>query len=127
MNERIKELRKTLKLTQQQFADKIGVKQNTVATYEMGRNAPNDTVINLICREFGVNELWLRAGDGDMFQRLSRSEEISAFVGKTLAGKAEDEFKRRLMSTLSRLSEAEWAALESVADKFIEEYKEEQE
>lgn len=127
MNERIKELRKALKLTQQQFAEKIGLTRNFVAQIEIGAGTPSDRTVSDICREFGVNELWLRAGDGDMFRKLSRSEEISSFVGKTLAGRAEDEFKRRLMSTLSRLSEAEWAALESVADKFVEEYKEEQE
>ena len=44
MNERIKEVRKSLGLTQQEFADRIGVKRNTVATYEGGRNIPIDSV-----------------------------------------------------------------------------------
>lgn len=68
MNERIKQLRKELGLTQQQFADKIGIKRTTIATYENGRNSPIDAVISLICREFNVNETWLRNGSGDMFQ-----------------------------------------------------------
>ena len=67
MNERIKKLRKVLDLTQQEFADKIGVKRNTIATYEIGRNVPLDAVIVLICREFNVSETWLRTGEGDMF------------------------------------------------------------
>lgn len=67
MNERIKELRKRLNLTQQQFADRLGIKRNTIANYEIGRNAPVDTVLSLICREFNVNEEWLRTGSGEMF------------------------------------------------------------
>lgn len=68
VNERIKKLRKTLGLTQQEFADRIKVKRNTVATYEMGRSIPSDSAISLICREFGVYEEWLRNGIGEMFE-----------------------------------------------------------
>lgn len=67
MNKRLKELRRELGLTQQLFAKKLGIKQNTVATYEMGRNPPSDPVIHSICREFNVNENWLRNGNGSMF------------------------------------------------------------
>lgn len=67
MNGRLKELRKALHLTQKAFAERIGAKQNTIATYEMGRNNPSDPVIHSICIAFGVNEDWLRNGAGDMF------------------------------------------------------------
>lgn len=62
MNERIKTIRINAGLTQQQFADRIKVKRNTVATYEMGRSIPSDSAIALICREFRINEEWLRNG-----------------------------------------------------------------
>lgn len=68
MNTRVKKLRKVLDLTQAEFATRIGVKRNTVATYEMGRSAPSDAALSLICREFHVNETWLRTGEGEMFQ-----------------------------------------------------------
>lgn len=68
MKDRIKKLRKTLDMTQQEFADKIGVKRNTIAQYEIGRNEPIDAVVNLICHEFDVNETWLRTGEGEMFK-----------------------------------------------------------
>ena len=68
MHDRIKKLRKALDLTQQEFADRIGIKRNTIANYETGRNDPIDSVISLICREFNVNEKWLRFGDGEMFK-----------------------------------------------------------
>lgn len=67
MNERIKKLRKTLNLTQQEFADRISISRGAVATYEVGRNEPIDAVIASICREFNVSETWLRTGKGEMF------------------------------------------------------------
>ncbi|MCD8348790.1 MAG: helix-turn-helix transcriptional regulator [Lachnospiraceae bacterium] len=67
MKNRIKKIRKELDLTQQEFADRIGIKRGAVANYEIGRNMPADSVISLICREFHVNEEWLRTGEGDMF------------------------------------------------------------
>ena len=67
MEERIKKIRRMLDLTQQEFASRIGIKRNTIANYEAGRNEPIDSVISLICREFNVNEEWLRTGKGEMF------------------------------------------------------------
>lgn len=64
---RIKQLRRYLDLTQQEFADRIGVKRNTIANYETKRNNPVDSVVSLICREFSVREEWLRTGEGEMF------------------------------------------------------------
>lgn len=68
MEKRIKKIRKTLDLTQQEFAERIGVKRNTVATYEMEKSKPNDWAVSLICREFNVNKEWLRTGIGQMFK-----------------------------------------------------------
>ena len=68
MNKRIKQIRLELGLTQQEFADRIKVKRNTVATYEMGRSTPSDSVIALICKEFNVNEEWLRYGKGKPYR-----------------------------------------------------------
>lgn len=73
MNERIKKLRKALDLTQQEFADKIGIKQNTIAKYETNRGSPTTAVVSLICREFSVSETWLRTGEGEMF--IAREED----------------------------------------------------
>lgn len=66
LGERIRKVRKVLDLTQQEFADKIGSKRNTVATYEMGRTEPSAAVITLICRTFDISETWLRTGEGEM-------------------------------------------------------------
>lgn len=67
MKGRIKQIRKELDLTQKAFAERIGMKGNTIATYEMGRAIPSDATINHICKEFRVNEAWLRTGKGEMF------------------------------------------------------------
>lgn len=73
MNTRIKKLRKYLGLTQKEFGGRIGVKPNTIATYEIGRSAPIDAVVSLICREFNVNEEWLRTGNGATFKGTEES------------------------------------------------------
>lgn len=67
MNERIKLLRKTLSLTQDEFAEKLGLARNSIASYESGRRNPNDAIIKLICREFNVDYFWLTEGVGEMF------------------------------------------------------------
>ena len=90
MNERIKELRKKLKLKQQEFADALSIKRNTVATYEMGRNEPIDAVIALICKTFNVNEEWVRSGTGDMFLVLPEEDEEAAYVSELLEDSEND-------------------------------------
>lgn len=69
MKDRIKKLRKDLGLTQQEFADRMGIKRTTIGNYELGRNNPVDSVLMLMCREFGVSESWLKTGEGDMYER----------------------------------------------------------
>lgn len=115
LNERLKKLRKTLDLTQQEFADRIGSKRNTIAKYETDTNVPSAAVISLICREFNVNENWLRTGEGDMFMEMSRDEQIEKFIGDLLHGE-EDSFKRRLISGLAALDENGWKVLEDFLD-----------
>ena len=80
---RIKELRKAQKspITQQEFADRVGIKQSTVATYEADRNVPSDAVISLICRVFNVREAWLRDGTGEMLEQLTEDEDRARFFG----------------------------------------------
>lgn len=114
MNERLKKLRKTLDLTQQKFGERIGVKGNTIAQYELGRNEPIDAVINLICREFNVNEEWLRSGTGDMFLPVDRNADIARLT-KLLLDEESDSFKNRFISMLTNLSAEEWEFLEQKA------------
>ena len=115
MKDRIKRIRKELDLTQQEFADRLGIKRGGVANYEIGRNEPADAVISLICREFNVNEQWLRDGTGEMFIELTRDEQIAAFIG-SIQSVESDSFKKRFISMLSALDESEWQVLEKMVN-----------
>lgn len=68
IGDRIKKVRKALDLTQQKFGERIGVKGNTIAQYELGRSNPVDSVLSLMIREFNVNKEWLLTGEGEMFK-----------------------------------------------------------
>ena len=120
MKDRIKKIRKELDLTQQEFADRIGIKRNSLANYETGRNTPMDAIITSICREFNVNEEWLRAGQGEMFKEQSQDEQIAAFVGNILKDE-DDSFKRRLISGLAALDDNGWNVLEKFLDSIQKE------
>lgn len=118
MKDRLRLLRKSLDLTQQEIADKIGIKRNSYANYETGRNKPIDAIVFSICREFNVNEKWLRTGEGDMFIEKTRSETIASFAG-SLMQEEEESFKRRLIEALSELNMKEWELLEDIAKKLV--------
>lgn len=120
MNERINEIRKAVGLTQGDFGAKIGgLSKNYVWMLEKGERTPSDRTILDICREFDVNEEWLRTGQGEMFRKLSRSDEIAAFFGDVLSG--EPDFRARFIAALSRLNADQWKLLEQIADNLIEE------
>ena len=103
MGERIKELRSVLRLTQEDFSSRVSLARNTVANYECGRREPNNSVITLICREFDVNEDWLRTGEGDMFIEMPEDEELGRYIGEILAG--EDDFIKNLVINYMKLDE----------------------
>jgi len=84
LKERIKDLRNSLKLTQQKFADRLGLKRQTIAAYEIGNIVPSDSTLLLICKEFNVNEEWLRYGTGEMFRIIPEEDETAAIVSNLL-------------------------------------------
>ena len=124
LGERIKELRSFLGLTQQQFADSLGIKRNTIAKYETGRGDPIDAVVSLICKTYNVNENWLRNGEPPMLLEVSRDQQIMDFIASAMKGES-DNFKRRLLAVLSRLNESEWAILEKRLRELVDETKKE--
>lgn len=108
-------MRKALDLTQQEFASRIGTSANVLTNYETGRRNPSSSVINNICKEFHVNETWLRTGEGEMFQEISRDDEIAAFVNDVLREEPDD-FRRRFIAALSHLGPEGWAALDQLVE-----------
>lgn len=123
MNTRIKQIRNDRKLTQQAFADKLGVSRNSIARFEMGDLSPSDRTIKDICREFSVNEEWLRTGEGNMKIELSRNQEIQQFINSIAID--DEKFKSDFISALCKLSPEGWKALEKFIDDFIEAHKKE--
>lgn len=118
MNERIRKLRRHLDMTQQEFADKLGVKRGAIANYELGRNEPIDAVISLICREFNVNEEWLRTGTGEMFVELDKEDLLMEWAGRVL-GNRSSSFKKNFVKMLMSLTEDEWELLERKAKELV--------
>ena len=116
MHERIKELRKYLGLTQAEFGEKIAMRQTGVAWLESGDRKITDRVITTICAVFGVDEIWLRTGDGEMFQTPTRDEQITDFVGKTLFGGCDNDFAKQLLSILAALDDNGWKTLKAAAE-----------
>lgn len=113
MNTRIKEIRLNSNLTQQQFADKLGIKRGAIANYEIGRNTPIDAVISLICDKFDINEEWLRTGNGEMHKHLDRETEIAVMVDKLFRYES-DSFKFRFIKALYNMDDKGWDVLESL-------------
>ncbi len=113
MKDRIKKIRKQLDLTQQIFGERLGVKRNTVAQWESGINTLTEQMFKSICREFNVNEEWLRNGQGEMFIEMGQDEQIAAFIGGVLHDRG-DSFKKRYISMLASLDESEWKTLEKI-------------
>lgn len=120
MNERIKMIRSNAKLTQQDFADRIGIKRNTVALYESGNCGVSDAVIKLICREFSVHEHWLRTGEGEMYDLPE--DRTAAIVADLLED--DSPMNRLILNVLERYQLLDPVSLE-VIDRFIDSLLEE--
>ena len=112
---RTKELRKSLGLTQQEFADRLKITRGAVSNWDLGHSVPSDAAVSLICREFNVREAWLRDGEGDMLEVKPRAEELGELVRKLLSDRPES-FRSRLITSLLRFEpdSPEWQILENI-------------
>lgn len=117
MNIRIKEIRDFLDLTQEEFGKRIGSARNTIANYENGNRNPSNSVLLSICREFNVNENWLRTGEGEMLNVLPRNQIITDFLGDVI--QEDGTFKKRLIEALANMNESGWIELEKLANELI--------
>lgn len=103
-----------------EFARRLNVTPAYISKLCKNANSvPSDRTISDICHEFNVNELWLRTGEGEMFVKLSRNQEISSFMGAILKG--DPDFRARLITALSRLTPEQWKQLEGIADTLVAE------
>lgn len=115
MKERLKELRIALGISQAELGERIGVSRAAISRLESGSNNFTNQMVTSICREFGVNEEWLRTGSGDMFEEMSRAEKAAQIVGAALG--SGDEFILNTFIALGQLSPAEWELIKKFIDK----------
>ena len=113
-NERIKEVRKSLGLTLEKFGERIGLKKSAVSLIENGKNAVTDANVKAICREFGVDYIWLTTGDGEMF--VDTDDDFIERIDRIMAG--EDDARKNLFKALLEASDEDIAAIHRIIDLF---------
>lgn len=124
MKDRIKKIRKDADLTQEKFAERLGIKRNTVATYETGKSEPMDNIIVSICREFNVNKDWLLTGKGDMYD--VPEDEVAAVVSDLLEeSNPFYDIIISIMKSYKKLDDKSQAALNSLIQELMENMKRE--
>ena len=115
MKERIKAVRIKVGKNQTDFAQSISVSRSAICKMESGENSPSEQTIKIICKEYDVNEEWLRTGEGEMFIQKSKEEQFGEMLAEIT--KADDEsFKKRLIVALANLDENGWDSLEKLID-----------
>lgn len=118
-NERIRAVRKKVGLTIVEFGDRLGVSNSAISMIENGKNNASNQTITQICQTFGINEHWLRTGEGEMMAPQGREKEIMAFIGDILKG--EPDFQRALVHVLARMTPDQWEMMEAKARELLEE------
>ena len=114
--ERVKELRKSLSLTLEKFGQRIGVGKSTISDLENGRRSLSEHMTKSICREFGVDYIWLTTGEGEMF--VDSDDDFIERIDRIMAG--EDEARKNLFKFMLELSDDDIAALDRLMKKAIE-------
>lgn len=123
MHTRINHVVQKSGLTKTDFGKRINISQAMASRICSGSATPSDRTISDICREFGVNEVWLRTGEGEPFQKRSQEEEIMRFAVQTVKGS--DEFRKALVSMLAKLGPEDWENLAAIYAKLKEDNKKE--
>lgn len=125
MNTRISFVRKSAKLNQQEFATKIGLTKNFISLLETGDRKPSDRTISDICREFGVDKVWLETGIGEPFKPVDRNEQIASILGKAIAGN--DTARDRLIRAFCQLPDEMFDQAEKILESIVANLQKEKE
>lgn len=121
--ERVNEVRKRAQLTMDQFGERLGVTKTAISYVVNGKRSLTKQMLKSICREFDVNENWLRTGEGDMPRKLSEEEEIATLVSDVLEEGKENPFYGiilEIIRTYNELSPASQAVLREASQKLVE-------
>lgn len=116
MNSRLKTLRKSLKLTQQEFANSLTMSRSNLASIESGLINLTNRNIDIICEKYNVNSNWLKTGEGEMFIDLSEDDELGILIGEFLA--QDDPYKKKVIKTMLSLPDEDWHLIKRLVDKF---------
>lgn len=119
MKDRIKKIRTHYELTQQQFADQLGVSKQNVVNYECRNKMPSQSAIVNICKTFNVNESWLLTGEGEMTSSLTKEQEIAQITAK-LFKEDDDSFRTKLISLIAKMSDEQIEQCKEFAKKLCE-------
>ena len=119
INDRFLEVRKAESLSQEDFARKINRTRSEIKNIEYKKTSPKEEVIQSICRVYGVDEVWLRTGVGEMFRPRTREDEITAFFADLLSFDATD-FQRDFVAILATLSPEAWDLMEKKLNELAE-------
>ena len=116
-NDRFKEVRIELKKTQSEFGEIIGITREGIASIEAGRRNVTDKHLKSLemYREKPINTEWIRTGEGSMFKKRTRNQEIQAYAN-TLMEDVDESFKKRFFLALSKLDDSQWELLEQIID-----------
>lgn len=118
MKDRIAKIRKDSEKTQDEFAEIMGISKNYVSLIENGKKTPSDRLISDICREFDVNEEWLRTGTGEMMKGRTRNQEIGAFANEVM-DLPDGDFKKRFIEALIKLDSRDWETIQKIVDSIL--------
>ena len=111
IGEQIRDARKALSLTQKEFSTALGMSENYIWQIEKGQREPSDRTISDICRIFAIREEWLRTGNGEMQEPMTKEEEIAQLVNGAINGSSE--FKRAVIKMICSRTDSELEALEA--------------
>lgn len=123
MKDRISFIISYKKITKTEFSKAVKVSQGFVSQMTSGASNPSERTIELICQNYGVNEQWLRTGEGEPFKERSLEENIMRFAVQI--NKGSDDFRKAYVAMLANLSDDGWKGLQEMYDKLSEIYKKE--
>jgi transcriptional regulator with XRE-family HTH domain len=125
IGERVKAIRTSpqISLSLEKFGARLGVQRSAMSKIENGHVALTDQMVYSICREFGVNEEWLRTGEGPQFIEITRAEQIQQMVDDIMRDHPEA-FRRRFVTALAGLDDHGWIALEKFIDSITDQEEE---
>lgn len=112
--ERIREVRNSLGLTLEKFGDRLGVTKVAISNIEKGNRNLTEQMTKAICREFGVDYIWLTTGEGEMF--VETDDDFIERIDRIMVG--EDDARKNLFKALLEASDDDIAAFQRIIDLF---------